>query len=163
MTIAHLDERDAYDELAAYVKAIKKRVAKKPKRPSAKKPGPSEKEPMERMTKDLLSTVAEGLVHERRTRHGADGSDGTRRPAPERGGLGLYDAGTRRHLLAEQAPKKKLQCDMDTSCAAPVSHIDDDGYVYCAAHGARRKATRPCRKLRPGEIKKLEAGGTTSY
>jgi len=43
---------------------------------------------MTRMTQDLLESAATGLDHARNTRHG----DGVRRPAPERGGLGLYEA-----------------------------------------------------------------------
>lgn len=58
---------------------------------------------MERMTKASLTAVAETLDQQRRTQIG----DGVR--APERGGLGLFDAGTRRQLLAEQARAARLK------------------------------------------------------
>ena len=65
---------------------------------------------MERMTKKTLTAEAETLDRERRTRLG----DGVR--AQERGGLGLFDAGTRRQLLAEEArrrPRLKLKTPPD--------------------------------------------------
>lgn len=52
-----------------------------------------------------------------------------------------------------------LRCDQEASCTADVTHIDDKGYVYCAAHGiARRMYVRPCRRLRPWEKRRLERG-----
>jgi hypothetical protein len=37
--------------------------------------------------------------------------------------------------------------------------IDQDGYVYCEPHGMRRRnGGRPCRKLRPAEVRKLARG-----
>lgn len=57
-----------------------------------------------------------------------------------------------------------LHCDMATDCAASVTHIDNKGYVYCAKHGVRRKASGvPCRQLQPTEKQKLESGETVSY
>lgn len=54
---------------------------------------------------------------------------------------------------------KTLACDMVAGCSAPVSHIDDKGYVYCAPHGLDRRGARPCRKLRPYELRRLSRGG----
>ena len=52
-----------------------------------------------------------------------------------------------------------LRCDMKRDCAAPVSMLDNKGFVYCADHGLqRREGGIPCRKLRPSEIKQLERG-----
>lgn len=59
--------------------------------------------------------------------------------------------------------KETLHCDMEKDCNSPVSYIDNKGYVYCAKHGEQRKAAKPCRKLTPSEIKKLEDGGTIKY
>jgi hypothetical protein len=51
-----------------------------------------------------------------------------------------------------------LACDMEKDCAAPVTHVDEKGYVYCAPHGVERKAYRRCRKLRPYELRSLRTG-----
>lgn len=51
-----------------------------------------------------------------------------------------------------------LTCAMEEGCTAPVTHIDNKGYVYCAPHGEDRKSCRPCRKLTPAELKILRAG-----
>lgn len=51
-----------------------------------------------------------------------------------------------------------ITCDMVRDCAAPVTHIDDKGYVYCTPHGEQRQSFRPCRKLRPHELRQLERG-----
>jgi hypothetical protein len=56
----------------------------------------------------------------------------------------------------------KLACDMSRACADTVSHIDSDGYVYCATHGANRQQHARCRKLTASELKKLRAGQTIS-
>jgi hypothetical protein len=55
-----------------------------------------------------------------------------------------------------------LTCDMEKDCKAPVTYIDIKGYVYCAAHGVQRQSYQRCRKLRPAELKRLQAGGTVS-
>ena len=52
----------------------------------------------------------------------------------------------------------KLTCQMVDGCTAAVSHIDNKGYVYCAAHGVERRDWRPCRRMRRWEIRELEAG-----
>lgn len=54
----------------------------------------------------------------------------------------------------------KLTCDMSRDCTAPVTHLEEKGYIYCTAHAAdRRTYGHRCRKLRPHEIKRLEGGG----
>lgn len=50
------------------------------------------------------------------------------------------------------------KCDMWLSCTEPVTHIDDKGFVYCTTHGLERRGWRPCRKLRPHELRRLERG-----
>lgn len=52
------------------------------------------------------------------------------------------------------------RCDMTSECERPVSHLDQDGFVYCAAHGLARRGWQPCRKLRPYELRRLERGET---
>lgn len=54
-------------------------------------------------------------------------------------------------------------CDMKTDCTEPVSHIDDKGFVYCEKHGLQRRGWRPCRKLRPHELRRLQAGKTLAH
>jgi hypothetical protein len=57
-----------------------------------------------------------------------------------------------------------MHCDMEANCKAPVTHVDHKGYVYCESHGKRRRASGiACRKLRPAEVKQLEAGQTIRY
>jgi hypothetical protein len=51
-----------------------------------------------------------------------------------------------------------LTCDMKKECAAPVTHIDQDGFAYCTPHGEQRRMYQPCRKLRPWELRKLQRG-----
>lgn len=51
-----------------------------------------------------------------------------------------------------------MTCEMEKGCVDPVTHVDRNGFVYCTRHGERRRAWKPCRKLRPHEIKKLERG-----
>ena len=53
----------------------------------------------------------------------------------------------------------KLHCDMEHECCEPITHIDNKGFVYCTSHGESRRNSHPCRKLRPHELKKLQAGG----
>ena len=50
-----------------------------------------------------------------------------------------------------------LTCDMVDGCTAPVAYIDAKGYVYCEAHGKERQSYQRCRKLRPAELKQLQA------
>lgn len=51
-----------------------------------------------------------------------------------------------------------LKCNMEKSCASPVTHIDAKGWVFCTPHGEARKVHRNCRKLRPHELRKLQRG-----
>lgn len=63
----------------------------------------------------------------------------------------------------------KLHCDgiawkkdgdqvVNGKCDKPVSYIDEKGFVYCDKHGMERKQHMRCRKLKPAELKELEAG-----
>lgn len=52
----------------------------------------------------------------------------------------------------------ELRCTMSRACTEPVTYLDDKGYVYCTAHGLARQASRRCRKLRPHELRRLQAG-----
>jgi hypothetical protein len=52
----------------------------------------------------------------------------------------------------------KLKCDMTRECAAPVTHIDEKGFVYCREHGIDRKSYCRSRQLTAGEIKTLTSG-----
>ena len=57
-----------------------------------------------------------------------------------------------------------LRCDMVRGCEAAVTQIDRKGYVYCEPHGrARRQGGIGCRRLRAGEIRRLEAGEAIRY
>jgi len=47
---------------------------------------------------------------------------------------------------------------MHESCTALVTHVDESGFVYCAAHGTARRAWKRCRQLRAHEIRRLERG-----
>jgi hypothetical protein len=49
------------------------------------------------------------------------------------------------------------RCDMAANCAAPVTHIDNQGFIYCTHHGIARKSFRPCRKLRTAELTRIIA------
>lgn len=46
---------------------------------------------------------------------------------------------------------------MVKQCPYPVTHVDKKGYVYCTEHGIERRLYQSCRKLRPWEIRRLEA------
>ncbi len=52
----------------------------------------------------------------------------------------------------------ELTCDMRIGCSSPVTHLDDNGYIYCEPHGVLRQSYRPCRKLRPHELNRLLRG-----
>ena len=54
--------------------------------------------------------------------------------------------------------KATLTCDMREDCTEPVTHIDSSGFAYCTPHGIDRRAWKPCRKLRPWELRRLERG-----
>lgn len=49
-------------------------------------------------------------------------------------------------------------CDMEAGCTQPIEYIDIKGWIYCGPHGRRRKHSGiPSRKLRPWEMRLLEA------
>jgi hypothetical protein len=52
----------------------------------------------------------------------------------------------------------QLRCDMRNGCTGPVAYMDDKGFAYCAEDGLARQFHRRCRKLRPGELRKLHRG-----
>lgn len=51
----------------------------------------------------------------------------------------------------------KLVCDM-IDCTDDVTHLDNNGFVYCTKHGLRRRDWKPCRKLRSHELNRLRRG-----
>lgn len=54
---------------------------------------------------------------------------------------------------------KVLHCDMERSCSEPVTHIDDQGYVYCERHGKQRRGGGiRCRVLLVRELRQLQSG-----
>lgn len=52
----------------------------------------------------------------------------------------------------------ELHCEMREDCTEPVTHLDDDGWVYCTEHGIERRGWKCCRKLRDWELRKLQRG-----
>ena len=52
----------------------------------------------------------------------------------------------------------KPTCDMRHECTAPVTHIGEKGYVYCAEHVQCRRGVERCRRLRAFELRLLESG-----
>jgi hypothetical protein len=57
-----------------------------------------------------------------------------------------------------------IRCDMDRACEAEPTHIDHKGYVYCTRCNEARKAGEiRTRKLRTGELAKLETGQSIRY
>lgn len=56
-----------------------------------------------------------------------------------------------------------LTCQMTDDCKAPVTHIDNKGYIYCTQHGIDRRDVRPCRKLLKREIAALERGNAINW
>ncbi len=56
-------------------------------------------------------------------------------------------------------PAADPSCEWRSWCKAPVSHIDEKGYVYCAEHGAiRRRYGIRCRALSPAELATIRSG-----
>ena len=49
-------------------------------------------------------------------------------------------------------------CDWRDDCENPVTHIGSKGYAYCAEHAPNRHGWENVRKMRPWEIRILEAG-----
>lgn len=64
--------------------------------------------------------------------------------------------------MSESTPDEAAEpasCQMHAGCTHPVTHMDQSGFLYCTNHGLQRRASRPCRKLRPHELTRLESGG----
>jgi hypothetical protein len=53
----------------------------------------------------------------------------------------------------------KPYCEMARDCEQEVTHIGDEGYVYCARHAALRRASgyERCRKMRQWECALIAA------
>lgn len=51
-----------------------------------------------------------------------------------------------------------LKCEMTEDCTGEVTHLDDSGFIYCTPHGISRRDWKLCRKLRPHELRRLQAG-----
>ena len=51
-------------------------------------------------------------------------------------------------------------CDMVADCQEPLTHLDENGSVYCYQHGVQRQRSgwKRCRKMRPYEINRIYAG-----
>lgn len=58
---------------------------------------------------------------------------------------------------------KTLACQMLESCREPVSHIDADGYIYCARHQSARRRYCKVRKLKKEELAELERGNQIKF
>ena len=57
-----------------------------------------------------------------------------------------------------------LHCDMDRACRADVTHVDSEGYTYCAKHGAQRRGGGiRCRHLTALEAQDLRDGNVIRY
>ena len=54
--------------------------------------------------------------------------------------------------------QRVLKCDQVDTCEAPVTMLDNKGYVYCTEHGLDRRGVHPCRKLRAWELRRLQRG-----
>jgi hypothetical protein len=53
---------------------------------------------------------------------------------------------------------RPLNCEMTDDCPEPVTMIDRNGFIYCTDHGIGRRDWKPCRKLRPHELRRLARG-----
>lgn len=51
-----------------------------------------------------------------------------------------------------------VQCEMRANCPNEVTHIGSKGYVYCAACAPDRQGIERTRKMRPWELKLIQAG-----
>jgi hypothetical protein len=51
-----------------------------------------------------------------------------------------------------------ISCEMTGNCTAEVTHLDENGYIYCTGHGIQRRSWKNCRKLRPHELSRLRRG-----
>jgi hypothetical protein len=52
----------------------------------------------------------------------------------------------------------KPECDMVENCPNPITHIGEKGFIYCAEHAPCRNGFERTRRMRPWEIKLLDAG-----
>lgn len=53
-----------------------------------------------------------------------------------------------------------VRCDAVAGCTGKLAYVDAKGWCYCAEHGLDFKLFgRRVRKLRPAEIRTIEAGG----
>lgn len=61
--------------------------------------------------------------------------------------------------MRELYVQRVVSCEMRRECTAPVTHIGDKGYVYCAEHAQIRRASgyEHCRRLRQWELRLLRA------
>ena len=50
------------------------------------------------------------------------------------------------------------QCGMRPDCPEPVTHIGERGYIYCTGHAAILRGWENTRKMRPWELRLIEAG-----
>lgn len=51
------------------------------------------------------------------------------------------------------------RCEMTNDCEAPVTHLDEKGFIYCKEHGHdRRESGIYCRALRPWELRLIKDG-----
>lgn len=60
--------------------------------------------------------------------------------------------------MSAPATERAATCDMESGCVEPVSHLDQNGFLYCTKHGLMRRASRPCRQLRTHELNRLKRG-----
>jgi hypothetical protein len=69
----------------------------------------------------------------------------------------------RARFLDACIPPRTLRCEMNFTCAEPVTHIDEKGFTYCAAHGVNRRNVCRCRKLTATETRTLQRNGAIAY
>jgi hypothetical protein len=58
---------------------------------------------------------------------------------------------------------KHIQCEMSDDCKQSATHIEDKGWVYCQEHGEQRRGIHRVRKMRPWELRLIEAGKCLIY
>lgn len=79
-------------------------------------------------------------------------------------GIHEFNESFKRAIDAVKNHTVNLTCSMSHDCKKLVSYIDNKGFVYCADHGASRRASGvPSRKMTGSEIKKLERGEPIRY
>jgi hypothetical protein len=58
----------------------------------------------------------------------------------------------------------ELRCDMTRECRSVVTHVDNQGYVYCRHHGVQRRGGGiRVRQLTATEAQDLRDGNTIKY